>query len=304
MSLRRTTLITAAAIALWWPLPATGARMRVQTTAPAPGSPAPALPGEWMYPRSSRDVLAAVRATLGAARLKLQHEDRAVGALVTKPVPYDATQWLDAAALGLPLGHTPALVQFHIHVSPDLEPARIAVGAVLDTTSVQTPVTGAKARGGSRFYSVRPLGASFVAALSARLGVAPEPLASTRGGRAAQALRLLPAGLEGGCGVKPPSPEGEGRVEQMPKKANYELLPLYPEAQQRRGAGGQIAIAAELTEHGTVTNMTVGTDQIGDDNLKAAALGAGGLWRYKSAVVGGCPVPISLVLGIQFSMER
>lgn len=304
MSLRRTMWITAAVAALSWPQPATEARMAGQAAAAPSGSPAPSLPGEWMYPRSSRDVIAAVRATVGAAGLKLQHDERPLGALVTRPAPYDAARWPAASALGLPPDHTPATVQFHIHVSPDLEPARIAVGAVLDAAAAQTPLKGTRARGASRFYAVRPLAASFVAALTARLGVEPEPLAATWGTRAAQARRLLPPGLDGGCGVTPPTNTWNSKAEKMPQRTRYVVMPLYPDEQQQRGAGGQIAIAAEITEHGTVTNMTSESDKIADGNLKAAAFGAAGLWRYKSAVVGGCPVPIGLVLGIEFSLER
>lgn len=175
---------------------------------------------------------------------------------------------------------------------------------MLDTIVVHTPLKGSQARGSGRFYSLRPLAASFVEALSAQLGVQPEPLASTHGARAEQARRLLPPGVDGGCGVKPPA-SSAGRVpEQAPRRTGYLVRPIYPGEQQQRGAGGQIAIAAQLTEHGTVINLTTQSDKIGDDNLKAAAFGASGLWRYKSAVVGGCPVPVGVVLGIEFTMER
>ena len=43
---------------------------------------------------------------------------------------------------------------------------------------------------------------------------------------------------------------------------------------------------------------------IGDVNLKAAALGAAGLWRFRPAVLDGCPASAALVIGIRFAMER
>ncbi len=302
----KTLLVSAlAAGALWWPRPVTAARVEGQDgAASAQDSAAPSLPGEWMYPRSSRDVLAAVRATLSAAGLRLQHDERALGALVTRPSPYDPSRWLEVGALALPAGHTPTTVQFHIHVSPDLEPARIAVGAVLDTAVVQTPMKGARAHGGGRFYSQRLLAARFAEALSAQLGVDPEPLAGTSVARSAQARRLLPLGLDGGCGVRPPSSLAGHVAEQMPRRTTYAVQPVYPDEQQQSGAGGRITIAAEVTEHGTVVAMTTESDKIGDGNLKAAAFGAAGLWRYKSAVVGGCPVPVLVILGIEFTMQR
>lgn len=303
MSQLRTVLLTGVAVLACGVLAtATGG---VDAQAPPPIAPEAALPGEWMYPRSSRDVLAAVRATIAAAGLTLQHDERDFGAVVTKSAPYDEARWLAASALNLPPGHTPTAVQFHIHVSPDLEPARIAVAAVLDTASVQTPLTGAKAKGSTRFYAWRPLAASFMSALSARLGVEAEPLTATHAARAAQAARLLPPGLAGGCGVKAPVPLGPGSVvEREPRKTRYAVMPLYPDEQQRRGAGGRIEIAADLTEHGTVAGMATNSDQVGDENLRAAAFGAAGLWRYRSAVVGGCPVAVKVIVGVQFTMSR
>lgn len=302
MSQVRTVLLTGVAVLACGVLATATGRGSAQ--APLPIVPEATLPGEWMYPRSSTDVLAAVRATLKSAGFALQHDERDFGALVTKPAPYDPARWLAPDALPLPPGHAPDRVQFHIHVSPDLEPARIAVGAVLDTTETQTPLRGGKGRGSSRFYAVRPLAAKFVAAVSARLGVEPEPLAATWGARAAQARRLLPSGLPGGCGVQAPPNVWNGAVDRTPNRTRYRVTPLYPDAQQQRGAGGQLAIAAELTEHGTVTSMTLDSDKTGDANLKAAAFGAAGLWRYRSAVVDGCPVPIGLVLGVEFTLER
>ncbi len=304
----RTTLLLAVvgAGALYLSRPGMVVRLAAQGGPPSSVT-TPELPGEWMYPRASRDVLAAVRTTLHASGLALQHEDRDVGALVTKAVPYDLARWPEASALDLPLGHTPETLQFHIHVSPDLEPARIAVGAVLDTTTTQTPMRGSRARGSGRFYGQRRLAARFVEHLSAQLGVPPEPLAATGTLRVAQARRLLPAGLDGGCGVREiPSLGGPGGrlPERLPRRARYAALPVYPEEQQARGAGGEIQIAGEITEHGTLIDLTTESDAIGDGNLKAAAFGAAGLWRYRPAVLDGCPTRVRLTLSIQFSMVR
>ena len=269
-------------------------------------NPVETLPGEWILPRFGADVAAAVQSTLDALGLRVDYRETEFGIVVTAPARYDAARWPSAAELGLAPVFTPKRATFHIHVAPGFEPARLAVGVVIDADHAQVPLRPSKRKGTATatLYSNRPLGAFFVEQMASRLGATAELLAADPAARAAQAGRLLPPGIVVGCGVRVAPLVAPGQTPVTPTAApKRKVLPAYPEEQMYRGVGGAVQVRGEVTEHGTLTRLArVGG--VTDSNLVAASFGAAGLWRFKAPTLGECPARGMVTLELSFGLAR
>ena len=261
-------------------------------------SQADVLPGEWLIDRPALEVFAAARETLRAHGFRFDRDDAAAGLLVTRRVAYDA-RWPDAAALGLRVIHTPAAVTLYVQVAPGFEPARFAVGAVLETTTAFVPYSARKVLGTSTMFGYAPLAAFFAAGIADRLGVALEPIAADAAERARRD-RPLDGGRATRCG---PAPLTVSRAGGAVPTLKHQVKPSYPSTEFIRRVGGAVRLRGEVTEHGTVTGLSW-AGGVEDANLVAAATGAAGLWRFAAAVVDGCAVRRSITIEMSFSIGR
>lgn len=154
------------------------------------------MSGEWLLARPGPEVFAAARDTLRAHGFRFERDDAAAGLLVTRRVAYDA-RWPDAASLGLRVIHTPAAITLYVHVAPGFEPARLAVGAVLETTTAFVPLSARKVLGTSTMFGYVPMATFFAAGIADRLGVALEPIPADAAERAALSVRWRAAAPPG-----------------------------------------------------------------------------------------------------------
>jgi TonB family protein len=256
------------------------------------------LPGEWMVPRPTAEVDAAVRQVLNARGMRVAEEDPEAGVVITASLPY-RPEWPAAEALRLSVLHTPRRVTFHVRVARDLEPARLAVGVILETDYAHIPLRASKWKGGSTFYGQRELGYMFVDWLSKSLGVDAVPLPSDATERAALARRLLPGAAEA-CAGTPAAVLSSGATPTRPIAApKYKVRPEYPRQELALRLVGSVTMRGEVTEQGTYTKL----EQVGgveEPNLVAAAVGAAGIWAFRPPLLGKCPMRQTVTLEIAF----
>lgn len=79
--------------------------------------------------------------------------------------------------------------------------------------------------------------------------------------------------------------------------------PRYPAQAARRGVGGTVRVRAEVGADGVPTSVAV-VEGSGTRELDRAALEAVRRWRFAPGQVDGRPVPGSVVVPIEFSMQR
>ena len=276
-----------------------GGDVRHQAAGVPEAAPAPdVLPGEWMVPRPTTEVDAAVRQVLSARGMRVAREDPEGGVVITASLPY-RPEWPAAEALRLSVLHTPRRVTFHVRVARNLEPARLAVGVILETDYAHVPLRASKWKGGSTFYGQRGLGHIFVEWLAKSLGVDAVPLPSDATDRASLARRLLPTAAEA-CAGTPAALLSEGATPTRPIAApKYAVKPEYPRQDLALRVAGSVTMRGEVTEHGTYTNL----EQVGgivEPNLVAAAFGAAGMWAFRPPLLGKCPMRQTVTLEMSF----
>lgn len=275
----------------------------VDVAAQAPrGAPTAVLSGEWMLPASSTDTWHAMDAVVARLGLKTARSEERFGAVVTRLADLPPGLTGSPEAAGLPPLPARSRVEVHLHVMRGLEPARLAIGVVTETDT-----GGVMTRAGRTVHAERRFGnvvlrARVLKEVEAVLGVVAEPLAASPAGRAAQALRLLPAGLDGGCGVREAAKASKGSaVQRPPARTGYDVKPVYPRGAMERGADAAVQVRAVLTEHGTLDELALVGTHTTSDEFARAALGAFELWRFTPMFQDGCPVRVDLTLRSRFN---
>lgn len=262
------------------------------------------LPGEWMLPATSADTWKALEALPARLGLRVGRREAAQGAIVTAPADVATTAFGPLETAGLPASPTRTRLELHLHVMRGLEPARLAIGVVTDSAA-----GGTVSRTGRTAHEVRRFGNPVIAArvlreIETALGVAAEPLAALPLARATQAMRLLPAGVDSGCGTREaPLASRALPVDRPPARTRYEVAPAYPREALESKRSGVVSVQAEVTEHGTLVQAALVGTQTLDDDLARAALGAFELWRFSPLVQAGCPARVRLTLGSRFRAD-
>ncbi len=233
-----------------------------------------------------------------AMGLRVQREDSQAGLLVTRQTPYDR-DWPDASRLDLTATQTPHGVTLHVFVAPEFEPARLAVGAVLTTSTVFVPYRLELARGQSTIYGQAEFATYVAERIADRLGSRIEPLAAHPDDRARQAASRSSA-RSNRCG---PAVLLEGDTPASWPRLVDEVKPQYPNTEIARHVGGTVQLRGEVTEHGTLTGLDW-AGGIEDANLVAAATGAAGLWRFRAPVAEGCAARRLVVIEMSFALRR
>lgn len=261
--------------------------------------PEPALPGEWFVAKSEAEVMAAATDVLRQLGAKVDRRDVAAGVLVSKRTDYGAG-WPAPVTLGLPVTQTPSAATLHIFVAPGFTPARLAVGAILESRTTFAPLAGRRGSGETRMYGERHLGAAIAERIAASLGTALVPMPYDVEARVREAARLGDA-VAARCGV-PAMATRESHPDARPPALVSRVRPVYPANEERQGVGGEVVVKAELTEHGTLTALTreAGAAR---PNLVAAATGAAGLWRFRVPALGACPSRRTIGIEMAFLMK-
>lgn len=282
-----------------------GALMMAGLAAARPGgtvrqlAPEPVLPGEWFVAKTGAEVMVAAADVLRQMRVRVERRDLAAGLLITRRADYGAA-WPETALLALPPTHLPAAATLHVFVAPGFTPARLAVGAILETRTTFTPLAGRRARGETLMYGERHLGAAIAERIAAALGTALTPIPADAAARAREAARIGDA-QAARCGAAALVSQQSQPVGPMPVPVS-QVKPVYPRNEIRAGIGGVVELKGEVTEHGTLTGLTWqrGAEQ---PNLVAATTGAAGLWRFRMPALAGCPARRVIGLEMSFRME-
>jgi len=263
------------------------------------------LHGEAMLSAPSRETWDATRAMAHELKIPVDTADDHSQLLTSGPVRYVALKLPDPASLGLPPGFRPNRVTIHVYVTPGMEPARVAVGSVMDIE----PIAETDRR---RFvvYGHDVIADWFLAELARRMGVRMEPMAASAERRAAQSRALMPPGLSDPCSTGPAhlvdspaagGPKGSSAVKFA--KLLHEVKPTYPKDQLEARKFATIVFHGEITEHGTLVNPTMTEPADAPVSFVTSAQLAFGLWRFSPAQAQGCPVRMNAVFESNFTLK-
>ena len=246
------------------------------------------LPGEAIYPKPAAEVWEQAKGLLRELKFRAEKEDRNQQIFVTQWRSYDPDLLPDEGTLGLTPGDRIKRMQVHLMVSVDQEPARVAVGTVLELNR----------RDGNRSltvmgYRLRAFEDWFLEKLDERVGVKHEPLAGTFDGRKEQAARLAQ-------GSKPCTPAMGGKMT-PPVKIN-DVRPIFP-AQGFDSGDGVVRVNAWMTEHGTLTALIVANPSPKLGHFESSARSAASLWRFRPATLGGCPIATSMTVTVTYTLR-
>jgi TonB family protein len=245
------------------------------------------LRAEVMYPIRSNRVWVQAVTLAKELGFSFDKKDDSHYVLMTRWKKYDTRRFPTRDLLHLRENDRPLSLQLHLASSPHLEPARLAVGVVLD---VERPA------GRMRLYSFEKLEQWFLDALSRRIGAAPTPLPANAAGRRELSKRLMPEGVTSRCATEAPP---EVMPPMTPPHKLIDVQPMYP---GREGVPEPVPVTVEalLTEHGTMTDVKVVSAPPGAPNFETSARAAVGLWRYRPAMAEGCPQPALVTVTVNY----
>jgi TonB family protein len=240
------------------------------------------LPGHIgrIYPASSQQAWDALERAVRGMGFSTETRSAKEGVLITKRKEI------------LGAGHT-----YYIFVPRSAEPARIYVGSI-------------RVRGALNEYNAREVNEELLASVEKILGSAgvPVPLSPVR--RANLAMTLLPPGIASEClsktakGVKVEMTRTATPTTQVtPPQSLSRISPRYPSRQYDRGRIGVVAIGGVIGEDGFYWPTRVVQGNLQDQEFIDAAFLATSLWRYRPAVVEGCPVPVTQIVTVSYTIR-
>lgn len=284
--MRRFVFLLACLTAVAPPHASVGAR-------PQDAAAAATLQGEAMYAVPSKQMWEHVQAVVKASGFRPDKRDVKHQLLVTEWRDYDAKLLPSTEALDLPGKGVPLRIQLHFLVAPGREPARVALGSVIEFVRAQEKSVKLLA------YRNAAMDKWLFAALDARAGATHQEMAGTWDGRKAQAAKLLPAGATDRCLSASPA---------VPPDAIQRLVPIgslnlvFPAEGVDKGAR-TVSLDVQLTEHGTLSHLKIVNPSEKFALYESSARAAAGLWRFEPVLVAGCPVAAPLSLEIDYMVR-
>jgi hypothetical protein len=251
-----------------------------------------------MYPRRSREVWTTVDKLMRDLGFRAEKRDDTLQIYVTSRREYRMANLPDGAKLGLAPPIVPQRFQMHVYVAPGMEPARVAVGSIVDAASLVS-LESRSQRLGTALFSPEALTEWFLSQLSAALGTKPEAMATEPDARAEQSRRLMPPGVSDACSTASPSAFRGNLQRVTPPRRIYEFEPPYPGRAVLDQKEAIAIVEAEVTEHGTMVRPS---PRAGSGEFQVAAQQAVLLWRFVPARAGGCSVPVRFTVTVQFAM--
>jgi TonB family protein len=264
------------------------------------------LPGEAMLSAPSRETWEAARAMVRDLKIPVEKADDRSQLVTSGPVRYIALKLPDASSLGLPRGFRPDRLTLHVYVTPGMQPARVAVGSVMDIESIaQNDLRR------FRVYGHEAVARWFLAELAQRMGVRMEAMAASAERRASQSQALMPPGLNDPCSTATAqlvntSNAGGARSANgatLPKLI-HEEKPTYPKDQLEARKVANIVFHGEITEHGTLVHPTMTEPADAPVSFVESAQLAFGLWRFNPGQAQGCPVGTNAVFESSFKLRN
>src|SRR5262245_40437628 len=258
----------------------------------------PSIAREWIYPVESQVAWTAIRAIAQELKLGAEKRNDKDQLLLTRWQRYDS-RFPPQDRLKLDVGHQAYDVQFHLYVTPGMEPARVAIGSILKTRNLQRREEG-------RLYSHDVLSEWLLVRLSQRLAATPEALSLSAEGRAEQSRRLMPSGVTDTCAAVPAvlvPRDGENSVSFIKPRPLSRIIPVFPREELEGRHQSQVQFEAEITEHGTLINVKHSNPTEVSDGFRRAAQLAGSLWRFAPASVGACRSRITAVFSMNFVLR-
>lgn len=275
-------------------LTVTGAVVVIAAPRQEPAVRKATLQGEAIYPIASKAVWQQVTGLMTELKFPKELRDEQHQVLVTGWRRYDQKLLPTATELGLAYPDKPLRIQLHIAVAPHPEPARVAVGAVLEMERHQDGQTVS-----TLGYRPPVIDEWFLHLLDTKLGSQHVPLAATLGERRQQAKQLMPAGLADPCLDRVPLPS-PGRIV-GPVKVS-EIQPVFP-AQGFASGAHAVILTGMVTEHGTLPDLKVSQPSPGFDHYEQSARAAGTLWRFQPPQSDGCGIQTFLTLTINYKLR-
>lgn len=246
-----------------------------------------------MYGRSSGQVWEAMQALLRDLGFRYRELDAKNGIAVTRWKPFRTLEPRGLRASARTDGRSWVDVQYHVFVSPFVEPARVHVDAVLRSESF----SGDSREVPRREYQQTQYGAAVVEAwlfdqLETRLGErgAVVPLSLER--RRQRGRELADPSLS-------PCTPSNAKASEMQVPVNlFESEPIYPAHDRYRGA--QVVVAATILDDGAIGLMSVTRSTMPGTEFEAAALGATLIRRYRPARWFGCPIDAYTTITVDY----
>jgi TonB family protein len=126
--------------------------------------------------------------------------------------------------------------------------------------------------------------------------------AEPRGGREALVLPLEREGLD--CrreaeSIEAPAPGSSGARITEPRKTRH-VAPDYPDSAKKERISGVVVLDAVISTTGCVAELEV--VMAPDIRLAISALRAVAGWRYTPTLLGGTPVPTSMMVTVNFKL--
>jgi len=250
------------------------------------------IPGEWMYPVSSRDAWRHLRDLAKTLGFRTERADDQHQLLIS--TSSDANRLPDAKALGLPSGFRLTSVELTMTVAPGLEPARVAIGSTMTIDHIDPA-----RRLQYIEYGNERLAEWIARQISLQTGVAGESLAVSPERRAEQTSRLMPPGLQDRCAIRPAR---LGANDARPQSISRQKL-LYPKEQFDARRNGTVMLQGEVTEHGKIVKIKHLKPADAPEDFQLAAQLAASLWRFQPVIVSGCPVRSVVTLSMFFRIQ-
>jgi TonB family protein len=190
---------------------------------------------------------------------------------------------------GLFIGRLAGDVEVHFFVPPDVTPARVYIGSWQD-------------RENRREFNARELNTRFYDALDRHLAKAGEPIPQTPWRRAIRAMQLLPADAPGteclrllaAGGSVPP-----GAAKEATPRLVHEVHASYPRQSDATASLQMVRVTGAVGEDGYFVPLRLeGKSAETTPAFANAAIGAASLWRFRSGVFNGCPVPAQATIDL------
>jgi TonB family protein len=252
----------------------------------APAEQAPDTNHGRMYSLRSKAAWEAVCRWVKTAGLKT--------ASVDGPNQLLLTRWEKASGKGLrvadplPTGFALTRFQIQIFVSPFVEPARVYV-----TSLVEGTLGDGTTRKTAIFYNVALTSERVLDDLSREFGEPGRRIPTSSAARA-ELARLLQPGIA-------PCTAAPGGAPTPPTRIAH-VEPLYPATAIAESRQGVVTLQTVLQEDGTVCPLKK-AESAGETDMLSALRGAVTTWRYRPAMLGGCPIPVIMTVSSKFSLQ-
>ena len=243
-----------------------------------------------MYPIASEELRAGLKGLMKELKFKLLVRKDSLGVYVTRWMRLDSAKQFPALRpfQDLP-GAVPVSAKLHIFVSPFAEPARIYISTMVDSTV-------------GKSYNSGHIENWFYGQLEERLGLTGAAIPKTPKHRWTLATKLTGATEPDPCAaVVPLDPTAEDRRNPaiLPETR---IRPIFPDNMTREQENIGVHLRARIYEDGSVGDMDLVRSNSSQPGFARAAADTVSFWRYRPAMVDGCPVAVYFDILVRFRL--